>query len=255
MKSTHEGRSATEKTSVDTILLSDETAKEMVWLKVSPHPTYLPRRPSYYSKDSTYPNSCKHLMAGFEPPMRAYSTLKRTSGWIITLITLALVLATMQCYHPRNLLGIIPRSFGPDYASQVVELPLDSSTTGLSLARTDQVQFDNYSLILRGQRIFLQYDTITLRIYIILNAFSSGEFHTFRLPVPSLWPDILEKVKAAGMNAVSVYTHMGLINPAPGVVDFDGFRALEPLYSAAKAAGIWIVLRPGKFLLRWLIRL
>ena len=63
--------------------------------------------------------------------------------------------------------------------------------------------------------------------------------------MPSLWPDILEKVKAAGMNAVSVYTHMGLINPAPGVVDFGGFRALQPLYDAAKAAGIWIVLRPG----------
>jgi beta-galactosidase GanA len=63
--------------------------------------------------------------------------------------------------------------------------------------------------------------------------------------VPSLWPDILEKVKAAGLNGVSVYTHMGLINPAPGVVDFGGFRALQPLYDAAKAAGIWIVLRPG----------
>ncbi|KAJ7809107.1 glycoside hydrolase family 35 protein [Mycena leptocephala] len=97
------------------------------------------------------------------------------------------------------------------------------------LARTDQVQFDNFSLLLQGQRVFLY----------------SGEFHTFRLPVPSLWPDILEKVKAAGLNGVSVYTHMGLINPSRGVVDFDSFRALQPLYDAAKAAGIWIVLRPG----------
>ena len=79
--------------------------------------------------------------------------------------------------------------------------------------------------------------------------YSSGEFHTFRLPVPSLWLDILQKVKAVGLNAVSVYTHMGLINPAPGVVDFDGFRALQPLFDAAKQAGIWIVLRPG--MLTW----
>ncbi|KAG6827509.1 hypothetical protein H0H92_011481 [Tricholoma furcatifolium] len=91
-------------------------------------------------------------------------------------------------------------------------------------AFTEEVQFDNYSLILKGQRIFIH----------------SGEFHTFRLPVPSLWPDILQKVKASGMNAISVYTHMGLINPSPGVVDFDGFRALQPLYDAAKDAGIWI---------------
>ncbi|KAG6917306.1 hypothetical protein DXG01_003147 [Tephrocybe rancida] len=79
----------------------------------------------------------------------------------------------------------------------------------------------------------------------LLTSFSSGEFHTFRLPVPSLWPDILQKVKATGMNAVSVYTHMGLINPSRGVVDFDSFRALQPLYDAAREAGIWIVLRPG----------
>ena len=79
----------------------------------------------------------------------------------------------------------------------------------------------------------------------ILTLLSSGEFHTFRLPVPSLWPDILQKFKAAGLNALSLYTHMGLINPAPGVVDFDGFRALQPFFDAAKDAGIWIVLRPG----------
>lgn len=65
--------------------------------------------------------------------------------------------------------------------------------------------------------------------------------------MPSLWLDILEKVKAAGLNAISVYTHMGLINPSREVVDFDGFRALQPLYDAAKQTGIWIVLRPGEF--------
>lgn len=64
--------------------------------------------------------------------------------------------------------------------------------------------------------------------------------------MPSLWPDIIQKIKAAGLNGVSVYIHMGLVNPAPGVVDFDSFRALQPLYDAAKAAGIWVVLRPGE---------
>ncbi|KAF7375372.1 hypothetical protein MSAN_00424700 [Mycena sanguinolenta] len=68
-----------------------------------------------------------------------------------------------------------------------------------------------------------------------------ANFHTWRLPVPSLWPDILEKTKAAGLNAISIYTHMGLVNPSRGVVDFDGFRALKPLYEAAMAAGIWVV--------------
>ncbi|CAK5271692.1 unnamed protein product [Mycena citricolor] len=99
-------------------------------------------------------------------------------------------------------------------------------------ARTPLVAFDNYSLSLAGQRVFLH----------------SGEFHTFRLPVPSLWPDILQKAKAAGLNGISVYTHMGAINPAPGVVDFNDWRALQPLYEAAMEAGIWVVLRPGPYI-------
>ncbi|KAF9524253.1 glycoside hydrolase family 35 protein [Crepidotus variabilis] len=101
-----------------------------------------------------------------------------------------------------------------------------------SLSRTEDVIFDNYSLILKGQRLFLH----------------SGEFHTFRLPIPSLWPDILEKVKAAGFNGISVYTHMGLLNPTPGVIDMDGYRSLQPLFDAAKATGVWVILRPGTYI-------
>ena len=76
---------------------------------------------------------------------------------------------------------------------------------------------------------------------------SSGEFHTYRLPVPSLWPDILQKIKAAGLNAISVYTHPGSLNPSRNVTDLNGIRALKPLFEAALEAGIWIVLRPGAF--------
>ncbi|KAF9073660.1 glycoside hydrolase family 35 protein [Rhodocollybia butyracea] len=103
---------------------------------------------------------------------------------------------------------------------------------GLSARFTNEVSFDNYSLSLQGQRIFLH----------------SGEFHTYRLPVPDLWLDVLEKVKAAGLNGVSVYTLMAALNPSRGVVDFNDWRALQPLYDAAKEAGIWITLRPGPYI-------
>jgi hypothetical protein len=120
--------------------------------------------------------------------------------------------------------------------------------------RTDDVQFDHYSLILKGHRVFLQYVGTSARVtsqkYSYCN--SSGEFHTWRLPVPSLWPDILEKAKAAGLNAISIYTHMGLLNPSRGIIDFDGFRALKPLYEAAMAAGIWVVVRPGWSSINWM---
>lgn len=55
----------------------------------------------------------------------------------------------------------------------------------------DIVTWDEHSLFVRGERIML----------------FSGEFHPFRLPVPSLWLDIFQKLKAAGFNAVSFYVH------------------------------------------------
>ncbi|KAJ8075322.1 hypothetical protein PM082_019660 [Marasmius tenuissimus] len=133
--------------------------------------------------------------------------------------SLAMAVATMASKIGSNALGSIPQF---DLGRPDVDV----------LARapdyTDQVRFDNYSLLVKDQRFFLH----------------SGEFHTFRLPVPDLWLDILEKFKAAGLNSVSVYIHMGLINPSRGVVDFEGYRGLQPLYDAAKEAGITIVLRP-----------
>ena len=39
---------------------------------------------------------------------------------------------------------------------------------------------------------------------------------------------------------------MGLTNPSRGVVDFDDWRALKPVYEAASEAGIFVVLRPGE---------
>jgi len=43
----------------------------------------------------------------------------------------------------------------------------------------DVVQWDHYSLLVNGQRLF----------------FWSGEFHYWRIPVPELWIDIMQKVR------------------------------------------------------------
>ncbi|KAJ2913369.1 hypothetical protein MD484_g7048, partial [Candolleomyces efflorescens] len=157
----------------------------------------------------------------------------------ICLASILLVFATLRAFGPEvgTVLGSLTATHG--YARSLVPKAEPAPTQDEAPAGpveasaiTPDVQFDNYTLILKGQRIFIH----------------SGEFHTFRLPVPSLWPDILQKAKAAGLNAISVYLHMGLTNPAPGVVDFGSYRALQPLYDAAKEAGIWIVLRPGPYI-------
>lgn len=51
------------------------------------------------------------------------------------------------------------------------------------------MQWDNRSLVVQGRRTFVW----------------SGEFHFWRLPVPDLWRDILQKMKAAGFNTVRIF--------------------------------------------------
>jgi len=52
----------------------------------------------------------------------------------------------------------------------------------------DVVQWDHYSLMVHGERLF----------------FWSGEFHYWRIPVPELWQDIMEKIKAGELLSVAV---------------------------------------------------
>lgn len=57
----------------------------------------------------------------------------------------------------------------------------------------------------------------------------------------------MQKAAAGGLNGVSVYAHLGLMNPAPGVLDFDGLRSLEGAILEAQAAGLWVTARIGPY--------
>ncbi|CAK7211837.1 hypothetical protein SEUCBS140593_001299 [Sporothrix eucalyptigena] len=96
----------------------------------------------------------------------------------------------------------------------------------------DLVTFDEHSLIIRGERLFIY----------------SGEFHPFRLPVPGLWLDVFQKIKSLGYNGVSFYTDWGLLEGQPGEVVMDGIFDLEPFFSAASKAGIYLIARPGPYI-------
>ncbi|KXT09969.1 hypothetical protein AC579_10273 [Pseudocercospora musae] len=95
----------------------------------------------------------------------------------------------------------------------------------------DIVTWDEHSLFVRGRRVL----------------FFSGEFHPFRLPSPSLWLDVLQKIKALGYNAVSTYWDWALLEGKPGHYLADGVFALEPFLEAAKAAGLYVLARPGPY--------
>src|SRR3954454_10445727 len=95
-----------------------------------------------------------------------------------------------------------------------------------------RVGFDHYSLSVDGHRVYLW----------------SGEFHYWRLPSPDLWRDVLQKLKAAGFNATSIYFDWAYHSPAPGRYDFTGVRDVDRLLDIAAEVGIWVIARPGPYI-------
>ncbi|PVH74069.1 glycoside hydrolase family 35 protein [Cadophora sp. DSE1049] len=94
------------------------------------------------------------------------------------------------------------------------------------------VEWDHYSYIIKGQRLFIW----------------SGEIHYWRIPVPELWIDILQKAKAAGFNAVSFYGHWGYHSAADGSLDFEtGAHNFERLLEITKEIGLYVLFRPGPY--------
>src|ERR1022692_1134601 len=75
----------------------------------------------------------------------------------------------------------------------VPQRPAPASASASAAATTHTITYDSYSLSIDGRRTFIW----------------SGEFHPFRLPSPDLWLDVLQKMKASGYNAVSIYFDWG----------------------------------------------
>ncbi|KAH8890603.1 glycoside hydrolase family 35 protein [Thozetella sp. PMI_491] len=96
----------------------------------------------------------------------------------------------------------------------------------------DVVTWDNSSLFINGERLMI----------------FSGEFHPFRLPVPSLWLDVFQKVKALGLNTCSFYVHWAQLEGKPGHFSAKGIFDYSAFFAAAKEAGIYLIARPGPYI-------
>lgn len=66
-----------------------------------------------------------------------------------------------------------------------------------------------------------------------------------RLPNPALWLDIFQKVKALGFNAISTYVNWSLLEATKGSMRMDGIFAYDEFFKAARAANIYVIVRPG----------
>lgn len=95
-----------------------------------------------------------------------------------------------------------------------------------------QVTWDSHSLLIDGKRILLY----------------GGEFHYWRLPSQQQWLDRLEKMKAAGLNAVSIYFDWQYHSWSPGQYDFTGVRDVEKLLEMTDQLGLYVIARVGPYM-------
>ncbi|KAG8796599.1 hypothetical protein FRC12_016586 [Ceratobasidium sp. 428] len=125
---------------------------------------------------------------------------------------------------------VIPRQSNSDQSPKYVPSP---GSPGFYAGHSSAaVTFDQHSLMLDGKRIMV----------------FSGEFHPWRLPSIPLWRDVLEKMKAGGFNAVSIYLHWGITEGKQGVLNFEGHRSVTKFLDVAKSVGILVIVRPGPYI-------
>ncbi|HEY0793722.1 MAG TPA: beta-galactosidase [Chthoniobacterales bacterium] len=110
--------------------------------------------------------------------------------------------------------------------------PCQAEPVSRAVRAPHTITYDRYSLKLDGKRIFLY----------------SGEIHPFRLPSPSVWRDVLDKIKAAGFTGISVYFDWGYHSPSPGKYDFTGIRNMDQFLDVANDVGLYVIARPGPYI-------
>lgn len=69
----------------------------------------------------------------------------------------------------------------------------------LLLMHANKVTRDHYSYIIQGQRLVVwSGEVCSNNVFYHVMALTTLQFHPWRIPVPELWIDIIEKIKSAG---------------------------------------------------------
>ncbi len=75
----------------------------------------------------------------------------------------------------------------------------------------------------------------------------SGSLPYFRLPTQALWRDRLSKMRAAGLNAVTIDYPWSYHSHERGAYDFTEFRDVDRLHDLIEELGFFLIARPGPY--------
>jgi beta-galactosidase len=73
-----------------------------------------------------------------------------------------------------------------------------------------------------------------------------GEMHPARIPC-EFWEDRIQKAKAMGLNAISLYFFWNQLEPTEGHFDFTGDNDVRRCVQLCQKYGLWVMLRPGPY--------
>lgn len=110
--------------------------------------------------------------------------------------------------------------------------------SSVSAQISDSPYVSNGSLTFQNRTFYL--DGNPLRIL-------SGSLHYFRV-VPEYWWDRMRKMKACGLNTLTLYVPWNLHEPYPGKYNFKGILDLRRFINMAHRAGLYVIFRPGPYI-------
>lgn len=110
--------------------------------------------------------------------------------------------------------------------------------SSVSAQVSDSPYVSNGSLTFQNRTFYL--DGNPLRIL-------SGSLHYFRV-VPEYWWDRMRKMKACGLNTLTLYVPWNLHEPYPGKYNFKGILDLKRFINMAHRAGLYVIFRPGPYI-------
>ncbi|KAM7264817.1 hypothetical protein ACFE04_002500 [Oxalis oulophora] len=102
-------------------------------------------------------------------------------------------------------------------------------------------------VVAHGQEKSVTYDGRSLMINGKRDLFFSGSIHYPRFP-PEMWPDVIKKAKAGGINLIQTYVFWNLHEPVQGQFNFNGSIDVVKYIRTIGELGLYVTLRIGPFI-------
>ncbi|KAK7205085.1 hypothetical protein BZA70DRAFT_295563 [Myxozyma melibiosi] len=189
----------------------------------------------------------KYLEQGSPQPESSSSSKRRHRLWrpaslkgTIFLIAVTMLMIVQFSFITRNLMPYSDtitnaRAYGTDLSIAPFRRRPTSKTDNRLKHHPESknLQWDNNVLWINKKPTFI----------------ISGEFHYWRMPSQSMYLDVFQKMRAMGLNTVSLSFNWGYHHVRKDKLLFVGVgRDVQALFEAAQRAGLYVIVRPGPYI-------